>query len=75
MNTEPGTDNPATTDDGELDPAAAAAILAQATRQAKLEFDRTPPWRLVAMAFVALLAYGAIWLSVRGPHPYGGPSA
>jgi len=75
MNTEPGTDNPATTDDGELDPAAAAAILAQATRQAKLEFDPTPPWRLVAMAFVALLAYGAIWLSVRGQHPYGGPSA
>jgi hypothetical protein len=76
MNTEPGTDNSATADDrDELDPTQAAAILAQATRQAKLQFDPAPPWRLVAMAFVALLAYGAIWLSVRGQHPYGGPSA
>ena len=75
MNTEPDTNNSATADDNELDPTQAAAILAQATRQAKLEFDPTPPWRLVAMAFVALLAFGAIWLSVRGQHPYVGPSA
>jgi hypothetical protein len=76
MTTEPGTNNSATADNGdELDPAQAAAILALATRQAKLEFDPTPPWRLVLMAFVALLAYGAIWLSVRGQHPYAGPSA
>jgi hypothetical protein len=76
MNTEPDTNTSAATDDGdELDPTAAAAILAQATRQAKLEFDPTPPWWLVAMAFVALLAFGAIWLSVRGQHPYSGPSA
>lgn len=76
MNTEPGTGNSATADGGdELDPAQAAAILAQATRQAKAEFDPTPPWRLVVVAFVVLLAYGAIWLSVRGQHPYGGPSA
>jgi hypothetical protein len=76
MTTEPGTGSSATADDNdELDPAQAAAILAQATRQAKLEFDRTPPWRLVVIALVVLLAYGAIWLSVRGQHPYGGPSA
>ena len=76
MTAEPGTNNSATADNGdELDPAQAAAILALATRQAKLEFDPTPPWRLVLMAFVALLAYGAIWLSVRGQHPYAGPSA
>jgi hypothetical protein len=76
MNTEPETNTSATTGDGdELDPTEAAAILAQATRQAKLEFDPTPPWKLVAMAFVALLAFGAIWLSVRGQHPYTGPSA
>jgi hypothetical protein len=76
MNTEPDTNSSATADDGdELDPAQAATILAQATRQAKLEFDPTPPWRLIAMAFVALLAFGAIWLSVRGQHPYTGPTA
>ena len=72
MNTEPDTNTSATTGDGdELDPTEAAAILGQATRQAKLEFDPTPPWKLVAMAFVALLAFGAIWLSVRGDNPYG----
>lgn len=76
MDTEAGTGNSATADDpDELDATQAAAILAQATRQAKLEFEPTPPWRLVVIAFVVLLAYGAIWLSVRGQHPYGGPSA
>ena len=76
MNTEPDTSNSVTADDAdELDPTAAAAILAQATRQAKHEFDPTPPWRLLVMASVALLAYGALWLSVRGQHPYEGPSA
>ena len=76
MNTEPGTNNSATADDSdELDPTAAAAILDQATRQAQREFDPTPPWRLVVMAFVALLAFGALWLSVLGQHPYTGPNA
>lgn len=76
MTTEPGTDNSAAAENSdELDPAQAAAILAQATQQAKREFDRPPPWQLVVIAFVVLLAYGAIWLSVRGQHPYGGPSA
>jgi hypothetical protein len=76
MNAEPDTNASATTDDGgELDPTEAAAILADATRQAKLKFDPTPPWKLVAMAFVALLAFGALWLSVRGQHPYTGPTA
>ena len=75
MNAEPGTSNSATADDGgELDPTAAAAILAQATRQAKAEFDPSPPWRLVVIAFVVLLAYGSLWLSVRGQHPYSGPT-
>lgn len=75
MNAEPGTNNSATADDDKLDPAEAAAILTEATRQAQREFDPTPPWKLVAMALVALLAFGAIWLSVRGQHPYTGPSA
>jgi hypothetical protein len=61
MNTEPGTNNSATADDGdELDPTEAAAILDQATRQAQRKFDPTPPWRLVVMALVALLAFGAL---------------
>jgi hypothetical protein len=75
MNTEPGTNNSATADDDKLDPTEAAAILTQATRQAQREFDPTPPWKLVVMAFVALLAFGALWLSVLGQHPYTGPNA
>ena len=75
MNTEPGTNNSATADDDKLDPTEAAEILTQATRQAQREFDPTPPWKLVVMGFVALLAFGALWLSVLGQHPYTGPNA
>ena len=75
MNTEPDTNTSATTGDDQLDPTEAAAILTQATRQAQREFDPTPPWKLVVMGFVALLAFGALWLSVLGQHPYTGPNA
>jgi len=75
MDTEPGANSSATADDDELDPTEAVAILTQATRQAKRQFDPTPPWKLVVMAFVALLAFGALWLSVLGEHPYTGPNA
>jgi hypothetical protein len=60
-------------DDG-LDPQAAAAILDQAGRQAKRAFDPNPPLKTLAAAAIALLAYGTIWLSVRGQHPYAGPT-
>jgi hypothetical protein len=65
----------ATTDEGgELDPRAAAALLEETTRRAQGRFDIRPPWLMLTAAVVVLAAYGAVWLSVRGQHPYSGPS-
>jgi len=62
-------------DDGDgLDPREAARLLAQTEREARREFNLTPPWIATAMAAVILVAYGALWLSTRGQHPYQGPS-
>lgn len=70
-------DAPQTTPAGngdEFDPQAASALLEGATRRARRGFQPNPP-SLAALAGVALLAaYGGIWLSVRGQHPYSGPS-
>lgn len=58
-----------------LDPREAVKLLEQTTRQAKRGFDfRTPGLSLIG-ATVVLLAFGALWLSVRGQHPYKGPTA
>jgi hypothetical protein len=64
------------TDDegGELDPREAADLLEQTTRQAQRRFDRRPPLLTFAAAVTVLVAYGAVWLSVRDQHPYSGPS-
>jgi hypothetical protein len=59
---------------GGLDPREAATLLDQARRQAQRRFEAFPPWLSLIQAVVALAAYGAIWLSVRGQHPYKGPS-
>lgn len=61
-------------EEGGLDPRAAARLLERTTRQAQRGFDfRSPRLSLLAAA-VALIAFGAIWLSVRGQHPYKGPT-
>src|SRR6202050_788229 len=57
-----------------LDPREAVKLLEETTRQAKRGFDfRTPGLSLIG-ATVVLLAFGALWLSVRGEHPYTGPT-
>lgn len=62
-------------DDGEaLDPRQAAALLAQSTRDAQREFDPRSPVLMSLMGAVVLAAYGVLWLSTRGQHPYSGPS-
>ena len=58
-----------------FDPQQAAALLDETTRQAHREFEPTPPWALATRAVMVLAALGAIWLSVRGQHPYRGPTA
>lgn len=65
----------ATDDDGgELDPREAAALLARTTRQAERGFETQPTFLFFGAAATVLVAYGAIWLSVRHQHPYTGPS-
>lgn len=67
-------DKTTTADDG-LDPREAARLLAQTKRDAKRQFDLSPPWVTAFGGAVILVGYGALWLSTRGQHPYSGPSA
>jgi hypothetical protein len=63
------------TDNGdEFDPGAAAALLGRTTAAARRQFEPYPPWLLVVRAVLALGVYGALWLSVRGQHPYAHPT-
>lgn len=60
--------------DGALDPHAAALLLAQTESRARRELDfRSPGLSLLAGA-AALIAFGSVWLSVRGQHPYRWPT-
>lgn len=64
------------TDNGdEFDPGAAATLLGKTTAAARRQFEPYPPWLLVVRAVLALGVYGALWLSVRGQHPYAHPTA
>src|ERR1017187_13468 len=65
----------ATVDEGgEFDPRAAAQLLEQTTRRAQRQFEFPSPLLSLIQAAALLGAYGAVWLSVRGQNPYGGPS-
>jgi hypothetical protein len=58
----------------ELDPGEAARLLAEAEREARRQFNLSPQWINAVMGAVILVAYGSLWLSTRGQHPYKGPS-
>jgi hypothetical protein len=60
---------------GNFDPRHAAALLDQTTQQARRTLAPSPPWLLATRAVAVLAALGAIWLSVRGQHPYRGPTS
>ena len=62
-------------DEGGLDPHGAAQLLMETQRRAERELDFHSPWLSLIAAVVALVAFGAVWLSVRGQHPYVGPTA
>ncbi|MGA2009158.1 MAG: hypothetical protein ABSH51_01300 [Solirubrobacteraceae bacterium] len=66
-----------TTDEDErgLDLHEAAMLLEQTTRDAQRRFDFRSPRLSPVAAVVVLVALGAVWLSVRGQHPYKGPTA
>jgi hypothetical protein len=68
----PTPDAAATDNGGNFDPRQAAALLDQTTQQARRQLQVAPPWLLVTRAVMVLVACGAIWLTVRGQHPYRG---
>jgi hypothetical protein len=74
MNPTPGTTASAG-NGGNFDPRQAAALLDQTTAQARRKLAPSPPWLLAARAVAVLAALGAVWLTVRGQHPYKGPTA
>jgi hypothetical protein len=73
MNPTPGTTTPAG-NGGNFDPRQAAALLDQTTHQARRKLAPSPPWLLATRGVAVLAALGAIWLTVRGQHPYKGPT-
>ena len=60
--------------EGGLDPREAARLLAQTQRQAQRALDFRSPWLSLLAAVGVMLAFGAVWLSVRHQHPYTGPT-
>jgi hypothetical protein len=76
MNTTPETDTTATAGNGvSFDPQQAAALLDQTTQQTRRRTEPFPAWLVTLRAFIALIIYGAVWLSVRNQHPYHHPTA
>lgn len=57
-----------------LDPAEAARLLAQSTREAQRQFNMSPTWITIVVGIVILAGYAALWLSTRNQHPYQGPN-
>jgi len=71
----PTPDAIASGNEGTMSPQQAAALLDQATHEARRKIEPSPAWLLTTRAVAVLAALGAIWLSVRGQHPYQGPTA
>jgi hypothetical protein len=75
MNGASDIDRTATRDDeGGLDPRAAARLLLQTKRDAQRNLDFRSPWLTLLAAVAGLIAFGSVWLSVRGQHPYKWPT-
>jgi len=59
---------------GDFNPRQAADLLDQATVEARRTFTPFTPALLVFRAVLVLVVFGGCWLSVRGQHPYHGPT-
>jgi hypothetical protein len=64
-----------TADGGNFDPRQAAALLDETTQQTRRQLEPAQPWLLVIRAIAVLAVFGAVWLNVRGQHPYQHPTA
>jgi hypothetical protein len=71
----PTPDTTAAGNGGNFDPRQAAALLDQTTQQTRRQLEPAQPWLLVIRAVVVLAVFGAVWLDVRGQHPYQHPTA
>ena len=56
-----------------MDPLSAAGIIGQAQERARSELTVNRPLLLGGAGLFYLLAYGIVWLAVRGQRPYQGP--
>ena len=75
MNEAQERDDTAADDESELSPERAAQLIEQTSREAKRQFGFwQSPWMTLAAAAILLAIYGTLWLSVRGQHPYEGPT-
>src|SRR6478609_2723751 len=74
MNGTRDTSKMAPADPGGLDRREAARLLAETEREARRQFNLSPQWINVVSGVVILVAYGSLWVSTRGQHPYKGPS-
>jgi len=70
MNHTPGITAPG--NGADFDPRQAAALLDQATHQARRTLTPLTPLLFTFRAVVVLVVFGGFWLSVRGQHPYTG---
>jgi hypothetical protein len=64
-----------TNDSEGMDPRQAASLLEQTRREAQRGLDFRAPWLSLLAAAAVLIGFGAVWLSVRGQHPFKGPTA
>jgi hypothetical protein len=75
MNEEAGTTSaPESGAAAAMDAQGAALIMQQARERAGAELRVRRPVLFVTWGLVLLIGYGAMWLSVRGQHPYHGPA-
>jgi hypothetical protein len=74
MNEIPDINDTEAAEEGGLDPREAAELLEQAKKDAQRKFDVKSPPLLLIQAGVIAVGYGALWYSVRGQHPYSGPT-
>src|SRR5690242_2020234 len=75
MNEETGiTSAPGSGETAAMDARGAAAIMQQARERAGSELRIRRPVLFVTWGVAVLIGYGAMWLSVRGQHPFHGPA-
>ena len=75
MNEETGiTSAPGSGETEAMDAQGAAVIMQKARERAGSELRIQRPVLFVTWGLAVLIGYGAMWLSVRGQHPYQGPA-